>query len=175
MPQFDASHFTPEVLWEIAIFLIFLFLLWRYVLPSINAILDERSALIQGDIDSASCNKKESERLLAEYQLKLDRLHEEATDIMAQADKEIAEHQENSMRQLQEDIERKKQTFNTEMEFARRQAMKELKTISAEAAILAAERLIKIKVDAETANRLVEEAIEKMDHLKDASLIKSSI
>jgi len=175
MPQFDASHFTSEVFWEVTIFLLFLLLLWRYVLPKINAVLDERSALIQGDIDSASSNKKESERLLAEYQQKLDRLHEEATDIMAQADKEIAEHQENSMRQLQEDIERKKQTFNTEIEFARRQAMKELKNISAEAAILAAEKLIKMKVDAETANRLVEDAIEKMDRFKDDSLIKSTI
>jgi len=175
MPQFDASHFTSEVFWEVTIFLLFLLLLWRYVLPKINAVLDERSALIQGDIDSASSNKKESERLLAEYQQKLDRLHEEATDIMAQADKEIAEHQENSMRQLQEDIERKKQTFNTEIEFARRQAMKELKNISAEAAILAAEKLIKMKVDAETANRLVEDAIEKMDHCKDDSLINSTI
>jgi len=162
MPQFDASHFTSEVLWEIAIFLFFLLLLWRYVLPKINAVLDERSALIQGDIDSASGNRKESERLLAEYQQKLDRLHEEATDIMAQADKEIAEHQENSMRQLQEDIERKKQTFNTEIEFARRQAMKELKNISAEAAILAAEKLIEMKIDAKTADRLVEDAMEKM-------------
>jgi len=167
LPQFDAAHFTSEVFWEVITFLLLLALFWRYILPRINAILDERSMLIQNNIENATRNRKESDRLLTEYQRKLDAAHEEAAALMARAGKEIAEYREESTRQLEEDIRRKKQAFKTEIEFTKRQAMKEIKNISAEAAILAAEKLIEKNVDADEAKRLVDDAIREINHLKD--------
>jgi len=166
LPQFDPANFTSEVFWEVVTFLLLLALFWRYVLPRINAILDERSMLIQNDIENSKRNRQESERLLAEYQRKLDASHEEAAALMAQADKEIAEYREESTRHFEADIRLKKKAFKSEIEFAKQQAMQEIKNLSAEAAILAAEKLIKKNVGTGDAKRFIDDAILEINRLK---------
>lgn len=166
LPQFELSFFAPQILWEAITFLILLYLMAKFVIPKINKLLDQRASVIQKNLDAAARNKQESERLLVVYQQKLDALHEEAATIMTQARKEMAEHHARSMHQLEEEIQRKKQIFRTEIEFAKRRAMKEIRNLSAEAAILAAEKLIEKNVDTDDARHIVEDAIQKIDRLK---------
>ncbi len=166
LPQFELSFFAPQILWEAITFLILLYLMAKFVIPKINKLLDQRASVIQKNLDAAARNKQESERLLVVYQQKLDALHKEAATIMSQARKEMADHHARSMRQLEEDIQRRKQTFRTEIEFAKQQATKEIRNLSAEAAILAAEKLIKKNVDADDARHIVEDAIQEIDRLK---------
>jgi len=167
LPQFETDFFAPQILWEAMTFLILLYLMAKFIIPKINKLLDQRASVIQNDLDTAARNRQESERLLAEYQKNLDALHEEATAIMTQAHKEMADHHARSIRQLEEEIQRKKQTFRTELEFAKQQATKEIRNLAAEAAILAAEKLIKKNVDKGDAKRIVESAIREIDRLKD--------
>ncbi|MDQ6959156.1 MAG: F0F1 ATP synthase subunit B [Mariprofundaceae bacterium] len=167
LPQFDLSFFAPQILWEAVTFLILLYLMAKFIIPKINRLLDQRASTIQNDLDAAARNRQESERLLAEHQRNLDVLHEEAATIMAQARKEIADHHARSMRQLEEDIQRKKQTFRTEIKFAKRRAMQEIRNLSTEAAILAVEKLIEKNVDTNDARHIVEDVIQELDHLKD--------
>jgi len=167
LPQFELDFFAPQILWEVVTFLILLYLMTKFILPKINKLLDQRASIIQKDFDTAARNRQESERLLAEHQQNLDVLHEEAATIMAQARKEIADHHARSMRQLEEDIQRKKQTFRTEIKFSKRQAMKEIKNLSAEAAALVAEKLIEKEVDIGDAKRMIEDAIWEINRLKD--------
>jgi len=167
LPQFDPGFFAPQIFWEAVTFLILLYLMARFILPKIKKLLDQRASVIQENLDAAARDRQESEHLLTTYQQKLDTLHEEAATIMAQARKEMAEHHAKSIHQLEEDIQQKKQIFRTELEFAKQQATKEIKNLSAEAVALAAEKLIGKEVDTGDARRVVEEAIQEIDRLKD--------
>jgi len=169
LPQFDPGFFAPQIFWEAVTFLILLYLMAKFILPKINKLLDQRASVIQENLDTAARDRQESERLLAMYQQKLDTLHKEAAAILTQARKEVTEHHARSMHQFEEETQRKKQIFRTELEFAKQQAMKEIRNLSAEAAILAAEKLIEKKVDTDDARRIVEDVIREIDRLKDDS------
>jgi len=167
LPQFDTAAFPAQIFWEAMAFLVLLYLMMKFIIPKIRKVLDARAAYIKMNLDEVVRNRQESQRLLAESQKKLDALHEKAVAVMAQADKEIAEHHATTVQQLEKDIQRKKRILRAEIEFAKQQAMKEIRNLSAEAAILAAEKLIEKKVDTDDARRIVEDAIRKIDHLKD--------
>jgi len=166
LPQFEPGFFTAQIFWEAITFLVLLYLMTKFIIPKINRLLDQRATIIQNDLDTAARSRKESEHLLAEYQRKLDKLHEEADTIMAQARKEMIERHALSMRQLEEDIQRKKQKFREEIDFAKQQATKEVRNIFAEVAILAAEKLIEKNMDTDDAKRIVEDAIREINCLK---------
>jgi len=167
LPQFDAAFFTPQIFWEGVTFLVLLYLMTKFVIPRINRLLERRAEAIRRDIEAAARNRRKSEQMLTEYQRKLDMLNEEADTIMTQAHKKIIEKHAISIRQFEEDIRRKKLKFREELEFAEQQSMKEIRNISTEVAILAAEKLIEKNVDKDDAKRIVEDVIQEMSRLKD--------
>jgi len=167
LPQFEPDFFAPQIFWEAVTFLILLYLIAKFILPKITKLLDQRASVIQKNLDAAARDRQKSERLRVAYQQKLDMLHEEATAIMTQAHKEMIEHHAISIRQLEEDIQRKKQKFREEIDFAKQRATKEIRKLSAEVAILVAEKLIEKNVDSGDAKRIVEDAIREISHLKD--------
>lgn len=162
LPQFDPSHFSSEVFWEILTFLFLLFLFYRYVLPKINAILDERSMLIQKNLEDAAAKRKQGEKALAEYQLKLNSVQIEAEQMLEAARQEAAMLHERAMQQLDDDIRKKKQIVQAEIEFAKRRAMKEIRNTSADLALMAAEKLIERRIDRQLAREMVEDALREL-------------
>ena len=162
LPQFDPSHFSSEVFWEVLTFVLLLFLFHRYVLPRINAILDERSMLIQKDMEDAAAKRKQSEQVLAEYQARLDSVQVEAEQVLEAARRKAAMIHENAMQQLDDDIRKKKQIFQVEIEFAKQQAMKEIRNKSADLALMATEKLIKQRMDSQVAKEIIDDAIREL-------------
>ena len=162
LPQFDPSTWSAQVFWEVITFLALLELMRRFVIPRLKEVLEAREAAIRQAVEDAARNREESERLLEEHRRRLAAVEEEAAEILRQAEKRAAEIHAEAMRQLDEDIRRRKQALWEDIEFAKRQAMKELRAVAAEAAVMAAEKLMARRMDEETALRLVNEAIEEL-------------
>lgn len=74
-----------DIIWSAVAFVIILFVVWKYALPRLGAMLDERSALIEGNIEKAAEAKAEADAALEEYRAQLADARGEAGKIREQA------------------------------------------------------------------------------------------
>ncbi len=81
-PLFPAIY---DIIWSAVAFVIILLVVWKYALPRMGAMLDERSALIEGNIEKASEAKAEADAALEEYRAQLADARGEAGKIREQA------------------------------------------------------------------------------------------
>ena len=68
MPQLDFSNplTIAQVVWMAIIFGLLYYLLARYVLPQVGAVIDDRTQRISSDLDSARAAKAQSDAAIAE-------------------------------------------------------------------------------------------------------------
>jgi len=163
MPQFDPDPWLTEALWTLVAFAFLFALLKWLVLPRIEGILEARAKAIRKELEQAERQRKEAQALHDAYVERLARVEEEAARLLREAEKRAADIHAETMRQLEEDIRRKKQALWADIEFAKRQALKELHEVAAEAAVMAAEKFIEQRMDRETAQRLVADAIRDIE------------
>lgn len=74
-----------DIIWSAVIFVIVLVFFWRYALPKIQTLLDERSAAIEGQIEAATVAKAEADAALEGYRAQLADARGEAAKIREQA------------------------------------------------------------------------------------------
>ncbi len=74
-----------DIIWSAVCFAIILLVVWKYALPRLGAMLDERAALIEGNIEKASEAKAEADAALEEYRAQLADARGEAAKIREQA------------------------------------------------------------------------------------------
>ncbi len=74
-----------DIIWSLVIFVIIIFFFWKYALPKLQALLDERSAAIEGNIEKANEAKAEADAALEEYRKQLADARGEAAKIREQA------------------------------------------------------------------------------------------
>ncbi|MBX3093072.1 MAG: F0F1 ATP synthase subunit B [Cryobacterium sp.] len=74
-----------DIIWSAVIFVIVLVFFWRYALPRIQTMLDERSAAIEGQIEAATVAKAEADAALEGYRAQLADARGEAAKIREQA------------------------------------------------------------------------------------------
>lgn len=74
-----------DIIWSAVCFAVVLFFFWKYALPKLNAMLEERASRIEGQIEAASVAKAEADAALAEYRAQLADARGEASKIREQA------------------------------------------------------------------------------------------
>ncbi len=85
-----------DIVWSAVCFAIILFVVIKFVIPKLTAILDERSEAIEGNIAKADEAQKQAEAALEEYNKQLAEARAEAAEIREKARAEgkaiVAEH-----------------------------------------------------------------------------------
>jgi F-type H+-transporting ATPase subunit b len=74
-----------ELIAGIIAFAIVFFFIWRFAVPSINRMLEQRQAAIAGQIEDAEKAKTEAESLLADYRSQLNQAKAEGNRIIEEA------------------------------------------------------------------------------------------
>ena len=77
-------HWEELVVGALA-FAILFFFRWKWVLPRLNTMLEERRAKIQGELEKAETTRKEADQLLADYRAQLADSKGEANRIIEEA------------------------------------------------------------------------------------------
>ena len=162
MPQFDPAFFASEVFWSLIAFGVLFLLLKRLVLPKVTAILDERTRLIQAEIDEAKRQRSEAEALKQQHADKLDAIDEEAKAMFDAADRKIRAHRDQLMGEWKAEVERKKRELHDDAELARQHAIRDIRKEAAAMVVEATEKMIHQHVDAAEAETLLEDAIEEL-------------
>jgi F-type H+-transporting ATPase subunit b len=164
LPQFDANYFSSQIFWTIVSFVTLMVLLWKYVIPAITNVLDARNQQIKNDLDGAEQLRTKAEETLARYKKDLAAANQEAAQIIDQTQKEAAKRREQALKELDEELLKKKNAATEQIEQAKRQALAEVKDAVIEATILATEQLIRKTVTKADADQLVDNAIQ---HISD--------
>ena len=142
---------------QIANFLILLYLLNRFAFKPVLARLDERGAKISKGLEDAEAAARDREQAKAEREAAVQEARKEAQAMIARANKIADDTRNEILGKAREEAEKVTQLAREEIRAEKEQAMAELRGQVADLALAAAGKLVRSQMDGQTQRRLVEE------------------
>lgn len=130
--------------------------------PLLNA-MKQRQEKIAGDLESAQQARLEAEQFQAEYKENLAKARHEAQLIMARAAKEAEEVAQQQLLTVREQIAREKDGARAEIAREREKALAAMRAEVVDLSVAVAEKILGKEIDAQANNRLISDAIDKLD------------
>lgn len=153
--HFDSSFFVAVG------FALFLLLLGYFGVHTLLAgKLDDRAKRIQGELDEARKLREEAEGVLASYKARAVQAQAEADAIVAQAREEAESLAAEAAKRLEEFVARRTKQAEQKIAVAEAQATNEVRAAAADAAVIAAEKVLRIQTKGEAAAELIVRGIE---------------
>lgn len=148
-----------KLLAQIAAFIVFLVLFWKFASKPLLAMLDERQAKVQEGLEAAQKMQDQLEATAARNDEVLAEARQQAQGILTQAreqgDAAIARAREEAGRQSDEYMARAQATLRAETEQARQQLRNEV----ADLAVLAAGNIVRKELDPKAQAKLIEDTL----------------
>ncbi len=157
--------------WNIAFTVVNLLVLYwfmkRYLFGPVNAILAERQAMIERDLDAASDAKSGAQELKRQYEASMGNADEEAARIVADARVRAGEEYEKILGRADADARKRLEQAEKTIALEQEKAIQELETSIAGLAMTAAEKLLEesknSRLDRDTYDRFLKKAGENHD------------
>jgi F-type H+-transporting ATPase subunit b len=147
--------------WALVALIIFLAAMVYLKVPRmVTTALDKRADTIQRELDEARRLREEAQSLLADYQRKSREAETEAEEIIEQAKREAEALTAESGRRLEEYVANRTRQAEEKIAQAEAQALQEVRALSADVAIAAAEKILAAKVKGVTAEALIARSID---------------
>lgn len=161
MELFIVDYLHSQYFWTTFAFLILLGVMYKFVVPSVLAVLDARAAQIAADLDAAERGRLQAEGTLAEYAAQLAQAKKEAGEIISRARAESEALANERTKQVEADLARKADEARKSIEAARAEALRGVQQEIADIAVQVASKLIDQTVDAKVAASLTDKALAK--------------
>lgn len=146
--------------WVLVSFLLFFAVLFYYGVPKlITGALDDRAEKIRTELDDARRLREEAQQLLADYQRKAREADEEAKTIVEQAKREAHALAEETRKATAESLERRTKLAEDKIARAEAQAVADVRRSAVDAAVKAAETILRGKMAGAGSDKLIDEAL----------------
>ncbi|MDD2585157.1 MAG: F0F1 ATP synthase subunit B [Syntrophomonadaceae bacterium] len=171
MPIEQPAGNTPEfgnlyvIGWSAVNFFILLALLYKFAYNPINAMLEQRTATIEGSLKHAEEVKVEVEQMRKETQANLADSRKEAQDIVGRATKAAEDAKTEIIAKAEENAKNMKNKATAEIQAATEQAKIELKDTAATLAIMAAEKVLNRAITEDDHKKMVKEFVNEAGDL----------
>ena len=162
MELFDPTFLQSQLTWTGLAFAMLLVLMWKFVVPAVNGILDARISKIQNDLDDAEKAREDSEKALADYTRQLQKARSEASEIVNRAREDSQKLIEARTAELEADLKRKAEDARKNIDAARESALNDIKKEVAGMVVMVAEKVIDAEVDAKKAGKITDESIKEL-------------
>jgi len=146
----------------VALVLFFVLLVYLKVPGTVTGTLDKRAETIRTELDDARRLREEAQSLLAEYQRKGREAETEAEEIVDQAKREAAALAGEAGRRLDEYVVSRTKLAEQKIAQAEAQAIQEVRALSANVSIAAAEKILGAKVKGAAADSLIARSIDEV-------------
>lgn len=146
---------------QLVSFLVLLGLLIYFGYKPIRKMLDERSSRIRESMEQAEATRKEYERAQVEAENRISKAREKARLIIADAGQIGDRLREEARREARQEAKAIIDSAKAGLERERQEIIDDLRREFADAAILAAEKVINESLDKEKHRRLIEQALEE--------------
>lgn len=163
MPDMADPATYYEAVWSIVVFGIFFAVLSFVVWPKILKALREREEKQQQDLQSAEQARTEAKQTLEQYQQQLAEARQEARQVLDEARKDAEQMRSKMLADAEREMNQLRQRATDDIELAKRQAVQELHTTSAELATQVAEKILQRQINEEDTQRLVEQSLEELN------------
>jgi F-type H+-transporting ATPase subunit b len=149
----------PEA-WVLIAFLIFLGVLIRLGVPTLLfKTLDDRGARIKAELDEAKRLRQEAEGVLADYRRKQTEAEKVAESIIVNARAEAERLAAEAKVKVEDFVTRRTKMAETKIARAEAQALADVRSAAADAAVAAAERILLDSTRGYTAETLLDQGI----------------
>ena len=147
--------------WVALGFILFIALLaYLGVHRKVTGSLDQRQARIKGELDEARRLKEEAQALLAEFQRKGREAEKEAEGIIAGAKAEAERIAGEAKVRMEDFVSRRTKMAEAKITQAEAQALADVRSAAADAAVTAAEKILSIAAKGDVAVNLLQQGIE---------------
>ena len=160
MPQFDLHFLGSLVFWSVISFGILLILLYRYGLPTIVELLEQREQRIKSDLDRAEQARTEAEARLADYERQLQRARAEAESIIDDARRMAQRQIDESHRRTEQQTAAMLREAQEEIRRERGRLRDELRAETVALVMAATEKILARRLTAADDQRLIEESLQ---------------
>jgi F-type H+-transporting ATPase subunit b len=158
----DLYPAVGELIIGLVAFAVLFFFTWKWVLPRVRQVLDERRAAIQGEMEKAESERGEASKLQEEYRQQLAGAREEANRIIEEA----RATGEQLRRDIQAKAEEESQAIvaraQEEIRAERDRAFQELRAQVGSISVELAERIVEESLDERAHQRLIDEFIDQV-------------
>jgi len=144
---------------ELAVFLIIVFVIGKYILPPINKAMQERQEQIRSSLEAAEAARVDASRADDDRRAALEAARQQAREILAQANQTAEQIRTDAQARGQEEFERIVANADAEVALARQRAVEEAASRMGELVLEVVERIIGREVDAQAHRDLIDEAI----------------
>jgi F-type H+-transporting ATPase subunit b len=143
-------------------FAIVFFFMWKWVLPRVNQMLEERRRRIQADLEKAEQTRREAEQLLARYEEQLKEARGEANRIVEDARKTAESMRKDMLAKAEDEARQVVGRAQQEIRSERDRTFEELRRDVADLTVDLASRVIGQALDRRRHGKLVEEYIAEL-------------
>ena len=147
--------------WAMIGLFIFLGLMVYLKVPGlITGALDQRAETIRSELEEARKLREEAQALLADYQRRAREAENEAEEIIDQAKREADGITSEARQRMEDYVATRTRQAEQKIALAETQAVQEVRAMSADVAVAAAERILNERVEGATATVLISDAID---------------
>lgn len=150
-------------IWTLVIFLLLLFVLWRYGWGMMIDKLDARDRAIRGAIEEAKAERLEAEKLLVQQKALLDQTRRETATMLQAAQQEAGVERQRLVDQAREEYERIVERGREQIDQEKRAAVAEVRKVVADLAVGIAGRLLDKNLDTAGQRELAEKFVGELE------------
>jgi len=161
----DKTNLYPhaaELVVGVVAFAIIFFFMWKWVLPRVNTLLEERREKIQGELERAETTRTEADRILADYQAQLANARDEANRIIEEARRTAQQLQLDLQARAEHEAQASVARAQEEIRAERDRVFQELRTQVGEIAVILAGKVVGAELDHAAHERLIDEYIDQV-------------
>lgn len=147
--------------WALVGLILFLALIAYMKVPGkITGALDNRAETIRTELEQARRLREEAQALLAEYQRKAREAEAEVEEIIDQAKREADAYGAEARKRVEDYVTSRTKMAEEKIAQAEAQAIREVRSLSADVAISASQRILAARARGGAASGLIDQAIE---------------
>jgi F-type H+-transporting ATPase subunit b len=144
---------------ELAVFLILIFLIGKYILPPLNRAMEQRQAHIRASLEAADAARADAAAADDERRGALEEARHTAREIIAAANKTAEQVRSDAQGRGQAEFDRIVAAAGVEVALARQRAVEESAARMGEIVLETVERIIGREVDSATHRDLIDQAV----------------
>lgn len=153
-----------EIFWSAVFLVVFIGVFMKYVLPRLNAVLDERSEKIEGGLEKAQQAQEQADQLKADQEKDLQAARQEAAAIREQARQDGARIVEEAKQRAEAESERVLAAGRQQLEAERISASTQLRgEVGTLASTLASKIVGESLTDDERSNRVIDRFLDDLE------------
>ena len=154
------SLIQDPTFWVAVAFVVFVVLVFKPIKGALIGGLDAKIAEVRQEVEEAEKLREEAQSLLANYQRQQRQAIQDAETIVARAKEEAERHRAEADEAMKDMVRRQEEQAREKIAQAEAAAIQEVRSMSVELAMAAAEKLLADRLAGDEGSRLIDNSIE---------------